>query len=154
VSFFQLRGRRKKEEKKTTNSLSKRTLPNTCRSFYHDGLKLWFTPEAQQFLKDLKKRDGSTPYMSYLDREVRILPTTGDLTVNKGFDERIHKRYFDCVTGNRHEKVSMIVPLLSMSPALSTYFAPEMLSHSPFFFSQLFPRCPSTPTSSPTSRAL
>ena len=112
-------------------------------SFYHDGLKLWFTPEAQQFLEDLKMRDGTDPFMSYREREIRILRTTGDLSVNDGFDKLIHKRYHDCVTGNRHEKVSRAPPrwflfivsnhlcLISSSSSCSSSFSSSPAS---FFF--------------------
>ena len=68
-----------------------------CWRAYHDGLTTWMAVDAQEFLKTLKNEDGSTPLISFYNRQVIISRWSNE-------DPRMAKTYKSKITGNRHEK--------------------------------------------------
>jgi len=77
-----------------------------CWRVYHDGLTTWMAVDAQEYLKTLKNQDGSTPLISFFNRQVLISRWSNE-------DERVATNYKSRITGNRHEKMPLDTQLFA-----------------------------------------
>ena len=80
-------------------------------SFYHDGLTHWFGKAGQEYLKEMKTRDGLVPKHSYHRRQMCIRGST---------NRQVAAHYVGKIVGNRPEGESH-----------RAFFAPRFLRTAP-----------------------